>query len=298
MRSDYWQFIGASDIIIINIDKNYPKIFKMINSIGKGNMKIIVIDDEIAALNTFLLGIVDKTDLGYSMFNNNPLASIDYVKHNKVNAAFLDINMPMVSGVDLAEQLIATDEKIKIIFISGYAHDEDKIREKLGENLLGFCYKPYDTEALHILINKVRSELNNEREIFIKTFDSFDVFVDGKAVKFSSGKSKELLALLVDRNGGYLTMDSAITFLWVDKHIANSKRLYRDAVYKLRKDLLNENMNIVEFGRAQLKLNSENIKCDYWDYLKEKTAFYHGSYMPCYDWSMETQSILDNSYNN
>lgn len=260
-------------------------------------MKIIVIDDEIAALNTFLMYIVDKADFEYSMFNNNPVASIDYVKNNNVDVAFLDINMPLVSGVDLAEHLIAANAKIKIIFISGYAHDEDKIREKLGENLLGFCYKPYDMEALHILINKVKFEIKKERDIFIKTFDSFDVFIDGKAMKFNSGKSKELLAMLVDRNGGYLTMDTAITFLWVDKNIANSKRLYRDAVYKLRKDLLNENLNIVEFGRAQLKLISENIKCDYWDYLKEKTAFYHGSYMPCYDWSIETQSILDNLYN-
>lgn len=260
-------------------------------------MKIIVIDDEIAALNTFLLGLIDNSDLEYNMFNNDPLASIDYVKNNNVDVAFLDINMPIINGVDLAKQLINANKNIKIVFISGYAHDEEKIKKKLGDNLLGFYYKPYEKEILQKLISNVNLEVCKEREIFIKTFGYFDVFIDGKAVKFSSSKSKELLALLVDRNCGNLIMDSAIALLWPDNNAENGKRLYRDSVYKLRKDLLSINLNIVDFGRAQLRLiNTGNIRCDYWDYLKEKTPLYGGNYMQCYDWSIETQNLLDSLY--
>ena len=33
-----------------------------------------------------------------------------------------------------------------------------------------------------------------ERRVYVKTFDGFDVYVDGRIVYFPSGKAKEMLA--------------------------------------------------------------------------------------------------------
>ena len=57
-------------------------------------------------------------------------------------------------------------------------------------------------------------------------FGYFDVFIDGKAVAFRNKKSKELFALLVDRKGGFVTSDEAISFLWEDEPV-NSVTLAR-----------------------------------------------------------------------
>lgn len=258
-------------------------------------MRIIVIDDEIAALNTFLLNIVDKIDFEYVMFNNNPLASIDYVKNNQVDAAFLDINMPLINGVELAKKLIEINHSIGIIFISGYTYNEKEIKKQLGNNQIGFCYKPYASEVLNSMLFKVKQRLDQSRKIFINTFGIFNVFIDDYAMKFSSSSAKELLALLIDKKGGFLTMESIITAMWPDKDVEKSKRLYRDAVYKLRKDLTFYNLNIVDFCRAKLRIISNiDIRCDYWDYLKDKCIPYGGIYLPSYDWSVETQEFLNN----
>lgn len=259
-------------------------------------MKIIVIDDEIAALNTFLYGIVDRADVECNMFYSEPLASLDFVKENKVDVAFLDINMPTVNGVELAQKLIETDSRIKIIFISGYIHDEDEIKRKVGDNLLGFCYKPYNTDVLHRLIRTALLNVDNGMNVEIKTFGNFDIFIDNQPIKFTCTKSKELLALLVDSCGGYISMDYSISRLWPDKFIGNSKRLYRDALYKLRKELSNNDLDIIETSRAQIRLKTDNIKCDYWDYRKCKTPYYNGIYMAGYNWSTDTQYVLDELY--
>lgn len=39
--------------------------------------------------------------------------------------------------------------------------------------------------------------VKNER-IFVKTFDGFDVYVNGKLIYFPSSKAKEMLAVLVE----------------------------------------------------------------------------------------------------
>ena len=43
--------------------------------------------------------------------------------------------------------------------------------------------------------------------IFIKTFDGFDVYVNGKMVYFPSSKAKEMLAIMVEKRGSILNLN-------------------------------------------------------------------------------------------
>ena len=38
-------------------------------------------------------------------------------------------------------------------------------------------------------------------KIFVKTFDGFDVYVNGRLIYFPSSKAKEMLAVLVEKRG-------------------------------------------------------------------------------------------------
>ncbi|MDE6661120.1 MAG: response regulator [Anaeroplasmataceae bacterium] len=256
-------------------------------------MKIIVVDDEIIALADFLVEVVNDIKIEYKFFLDNPLDTIDYVKSNEVSGAFLDINMPKINGVLLAEKLVQAAPNLKIVFITAYTHDEKAIQEMLGTNLLGFCYKPFLAYDINCYIEQMYA---NEEEHKIKavTFGSFDVFVRRNVVRFSSFKSKELLALLITYNGKSLTMSDAICHLWPDKPLDLAKSLYRDAVWRLRKTLKDYHIEeIVEFRRALLILNKKDIECDYWEYLKKKNSSYFGQFLTSYDWSIEYQRILD-----
>jgi two-component SAPR family response regulator len=101
-------------------------------------------------------------------------------------------------------------------------------------NLLGFAYKPFDCDILNRFIELVYSQ-SAKPDVFFSCFGPFDLFVNGRALDFYSTKSKELLALLVAYRGSELMMDDAINHLWPEKNIDLAKRLYRDAIWRLRK---------------------------------------------------------------
>lgn len=48
-------------------------------------MKIIVVDDEIASLSTFLTHLIDKAEVEYQFFQNDPKAAIAYASLNHVD---------------------------------------------------------------------------------------------------------------------------------------------------------------------------------------------------------------------
>lgn len=258
-------------------------------------MNIIVVDDEFSALNVFLSNIVDSPDINFTMFHKNPCGAVEYVKKNSVDAAFLDINIEEINGIELAKNIIAVNNKIKIVFISGFAQNETKIKNELGDNLIGFCPKPYSKSLLDEFFRTIKQRISSVKEIYFKTFGGFDMLLDDAVVPFRSTKSKELLALLVHKSGLMLTMDAVISYLWSEKSVELAKRLYRDAVYRLRL-VLNENgLNFVTFGRGCITLEKiENIHCDMWDFIfNEDDLNYNYEYLPNYDWSIEMQSKLD-----
>lgn len=255
-------------------------------------MKIVVVDDELSALNTFLPNVVDDMRVECKMFMNSPRSALEYVRINKADAAFLDIKMPEIDGVELARRMLEINPDIKIVFISAYARDEKAICEKLGGRVAGFCHKPYNAEKLKTLIASFGAEADAP-ELFLRTFDSFDLFVNGVAVDFPSSKAKELLALLTDARGSFVTMDTAIGNLWANKNAELGKRLYRDAVCRLRLTLKDAGAeNLVTFERARAVINTDAAACDMWDFMK-KGGVFSGRYMPQYDWSIITEAMLE-----
>ncbi len=252
-------------------------------------MKIVVIDDEMNALQTFLNECIDY-DVEYKFFKDDEAAILDYVSKNAVDAVFTDIGMPSVNGLVLAEKLIGVCPNLFLVFITGMPITADDLGEKIRANTLGFLYKPYSAEKLAEFFNLIK---NRTPQLTVRMFDTFDCFADGKLVLFSSSKSKELFALLVAYNGKSLTMEEAIACLWEDADPEKAKISYRNAVFRLRKTLTALGVNCVRFERARLRLDKKNISCDYWDFLQTGVGAYRGEFCRNYNWSIEYLPDLD-----
>ncbi len=258
-------------------------------------MKIIAVDDEMESLSNFLLQIINKSQIEYKFFLENPLDALTYCERHVVNAAFLDIRMPIINGVELAEKLIQINPNIKIVFITGFTYNEEEIKKRLGSNLLGFCYKPFDSEKLNAFISSIAYQ--EERLIELKCSGPFDLFLNGRLVSFSSTKAKELLALLTAYQGSTLTMNDAIAHLWPDKDVELAKKLYRDAVWRLRKTLKdNELGDLVIFEKAKSSISNINIKCDFWECMNGKLeTFDSAQFMVNYPWREEFITMIDDA---
>ena len=131
----------------------------------------------------------------------------------------------------------------------------------------------------------------------IRTFGYFDVFVGDAPIAFRNKKSKELLALLVDRRGGFLSSEEAIGYLWEDEPVnAVTLARYRKVALRL-KNLLTEYgiSDIVETVDGKRRLVTSRVRCDLFDYLSGKEAcksLFNGSYLTNYSWSENTLAQL------
>lgn len=253
-------------------------------------MKIIIVDDEITALQVFLSEIIEEQDIDYKFYRDDLEVICKCVANGNIDAAFLDIHMPSINGIDLAAKLIDIDPTLKLVFITGLSVTKDDLPENLRIHTLGFLYKPYDMTTLLKYLSLIK---NKKRMLIAKMFDTFDCFIDGKKVEFSSTKSKELFALLLTYNGRTLTMTDAISQLWPDSAIEKSKILYRDAVWRLRKTLQEIDLPCIESRRAMLLLDKSYIECDYWNFLLTGKGNYRGEFCKTYDWSIYYLAELD-----
>lgn len=256
---------------------------------GANKLKIIAVDDEISALHVILNEIIELHNIECHFFKDDEQRITDYIASNRVDAAFLDINMPNVNGLELAEKLADISPELRFVFITGLAEDVNSLSDKVKKRTAGFLYKPFDRAELL----KYLSEIGGATEMTVKTFGSFECFIGDEIVSFSSAKSKELFALLITYRGKSLSMTDAISQLWPDHDVEKAKKLYRDAVWRLRKTLRDAGFNCVTFGRANLSLIKDNIRCDVWNFLDGEKSLYGGEFLKNYEWSITYQSILD-----
>lgn len=135
--------------------------------------------------------------------------------------------------------------------------------------------------------------------VIIRTFGSFAVMHEDKAIHFSNSKAKELLALCIDRMGSEISMEEVIDVLWPDRpYDDNVKRLYRKAISNLRTSL-NETVGETLFktSRGFCSLDVSKISCDYFMFMKEYRrekvdASVMDYYLPEYAWSEFTIAKL------
>lgn len=259
-------------------------------------MRIMAVDDEKLALSEFRDTCAEIDGITSVKTFSNPMDALGYAATEQIDVAFLDIEMPMVRGIELADRLKKINPNIRIVFVTGYA---EYALDAFGADAIDYILKPYDTDMIRRALEKASYVKGKEEtpKIVVKTFGYFDVFVKGKPVVFSSAKSKEFLALLVDRNGGVVSTEQAITTLWSDREYNETvQSLFRKVLKSLRTALEDADAKeIFMDNRNQRSVDTSKFSCDYYDLLNNKSDAhkeYFGKYMSQYEWARDTERML------
>jgi len=132
-------------------------------------IKTIVIEDEPLALKK-LVGFINKIDyLEISKTFDNAIEAISYLKTNKIDLIFLDIQMEEFTGIQFLESI---KHRPKVIITTAYDQYAIKGYEL---DIADYLLKPYTFERLLMAVEKVSrimvetSDRQPEDAIFIKT---------------------------------------------------------------------------------------------------------------------------------
>ncbi len=260
-------------------------------------MKVLYVDDETLAVRKFEAVASTLPQVTELHCFTVPQEALAFAQLSPVDAAFLDIEMPGMRGIDLAKALLTVDPDIRVFFVTAY---DRYALDAFGVNALGYLLKPYNAEMLARELDKAsRMRARPRKAVYIQTIPSFDVYVDGALLPITSPKPKELLALLVDRAGGTVASGQATALLWEDKpDDEKTKALYRMTLKRLREILAAAGIDFILSAEGSAKfVKPEVFTCDYYRFLQgdaEMTARYNGEYMNEYSWAEETNARLTN----
>lgn len=254
-------------------------------------MTVFAVDDEPKALHT-LCRVIGEAEPGAEVrgFDNagDVLAA---VKGGELpDVLFCDVEMPGMSGVELARALKLYCPRLNVVFATGY---DDYMGDAFALHVSGYVKKPVTTEDVRAELDDLRyPAAQQNKRVRFQTFGNFEVFIDGKPVTFARERAKEYLAYLVDR--GTLCSNAEIAAaLW--EHTVSSAY-----IRKLRKDILDV-FEAAGCGSVLLHewnkqgISTELVDCDYYDWkrgLPQGINAYRGEYMSQYSWAELTHGAL------
>ena len=113
---------------------------------------ILIVDDDVDLLENTAFLIKSS---GYDVvIAQNGSEAVQKYKETNPNLVLMDIRMPIMDGYDAFFKIKQHDSEAKIIFITAYTQDEQKLLKAKKLNLIDTISKPYTIEQLEKAISK------------------------------------------------------------------------------------------------------------------------------------------------
>lgn len=259
-------------------------------------MKIAVVDNERIILQGLISEIKsirsDAEVVGFCI----PTEADEWIRENKPDIVFSDIEMPEMNGLELASRIRSHSPHTRIVFITAF---DTYMGEAFYLHADGYVMKPFRTESIKKELDYHFQEQSDARgKIYFQTFGGFETFVDNQKVRFNRKKAKEVLAFLVDRDGANISYDDlAVIINDADTPRDKAKRNLQVYVNDLAKTLSEYGLeDMLIRSRQGIGLKSDMTDSDLRRFLKgnaDAVNSYRGSYMDEYPWAKQTQSVLE-----
>jgi len=117
---------------------------------GEGCMRVIIAEDNPVELR-YIKNLLSKdSDIALVGEANNGIEAINLISKTKPDVAFLDISMPVKSGLEVAKEL---NENISVVFIT--AHNDFAL-EAFSVGSIDYILKPIDPERIKKTITRIK----------------------------------------------------------------------------------------------------------------------------------------------
>ncbi|MEG0546533.1 MAG: response regulator [Oscillospiraceae bacterium] len=266
-------------------------------------MKILAADDEVLALE-MLTQALGEACPDAEIFSFTKLSKLlVFAANTTCDVAFIDIQMPGMTGLELAKKLKIMWPNINIIFVTGF---DEYTKDALAMHVSGYIMKPVTVAKIEVELANLRHPIPQKRTavLKVKSLGNFDVFTPtGELVHFERTKAKEVLAYLVYRRGASCTVKEIAAALFEDEEYDKKQQNYLQKIISSLLQTLNsigaEAVIVKKYN--SLAVDVTLLECDYYQFIERNSTTineYSGEFMSQYPWAEFVVGYLEEIYRN
>jgi two-component system LytT family response regulator len=121
--------------------------------------RVLIVDDEPLARRGVALRLQSHTDMEIVGEGSNGREAIDFIREHKPDLVFLDIQMPMMNGIDVMRSLGA-DANSFVIFLTAF---DQYVMRAFEVHAIDYLLKPVDDARFNASLNHARRVLGSRQ---------------------------------------------------------------------------------------------------------------------------------------
>ncbi|MBU7005560.1 LytR/AlgR family response regulator transcription factor [Phosphitispora fastidiosa] len=119
-------------------------------------LKAMLVDDEVFALKELQLQLESLPNIQIAGSFTNPFEGFFNISVLNPDVVFLDIDMPEVSGIYLAEQIMTTHPEVEIIFVTAF---DQYALDAFELNAVDYILKPVTLERIQKAVSRLEEKI-------------------------------------------------------------------------------------------------------------------------------------------
>lgn len=190
--------------------------------------KVLIVDDD-PIVGSFIAHTINSK--GYeAIYYQNPIEALYHSQKESFDIAFVDVQMPEMSGLELISLLKKNNPRMEIVLVSGYGSLEDTVKAiKIG--ISDYLKKPFSVDEISFCLShfeermRIRKQLEKTEERYSKLVENVPLII------FSINRDLQLLFVnrTLENILGYTPEEITGDEKWFEKivHQEDRERLRR-----------------------------------------------------------------------
>ena len=235
-------------------------------------MKILIVDDENLAISR-LKRLLNENGIDDIVAFDNPMEALKEIVKTRFDAVFLDISMPNITGLELADSIMQIEPKTFIVFQTAY---EEFALEAFQKGGIGYLVKPIQSEDIKTILEKInnfRINLTDEnKKILAKRGDKL-YLIDLDDIFYIKADLDEVIVKIKDADAYVRRKIGDLEALLCGKNFFRVHRSYIINVDKIRsmRSVEQSKLEISFDGISEVITSSKEGAKEFRDYIERKS---------------------------
>ena len=235
-------------------------------------MKILIVDDENLAISR-LKRLLNENGIDDIVAFDNPMEALKEIVKTRFDAVFLDISMPNITGLELADSIMQIEPKTFIVFQTAY---EEFALEAFQKGGIGYLVKPIQSEDIKTILEKINNFrinlIDENKKILAKRGDKL-YLIDLDDIFYIKADLDEVIVKIKDADAYVRRKIGDLETLLSGKNFFRVHRSYIINVDKIKsmRSVEQSKLEISFDGISEVITSSKEGAKEFRDYIERKS---------------------------